>query len=43
MKEVEALIQMFENSSLTELKIKDKDFSIELIRTCGRNSCHGAR
>ncbi|MCI1821009.1 MAG: biotin/lipoyl-binding protein [Megasphaera sp.] len=33
MKEVEALIQMFENSSLTELKIKDKDFSIELIRT----------
>jgi acetyl-CoA carboxylase biotin carboxyl carrier protein len=32
-KEVEALIRVLENSSLTELKIKDKDFSIELVRT----------
>lgn len=31
-KEIEALIRLLENSSLTELKIKDKDSSIELVR-----------
>lgn len=36
MKEVEALIRMLENSSLTELKIKDKDFSIELVRAAAK-------
>ena len=36
MKEVEALIRMLENSSLTELKIKDKDFSIKLVRAAAK-------
>lgn len=31
-KEIEALMQVFEKSSLTDLKIKDKDFSVELSR-----------